>query len=128
MGYAHAIAHALGCEYGIPHGLANAIALPKVLDWSLPACESKLALLARSIDLGAAGDGESSLAVQFIRWIEALNQALGVPAGVVQLRRDHIPQISCNVLKEAHPAYPVPRLMTQADCEALLRRFLVGTG
>ena len=127
VGYAHAIAHALGCEYGIPHGLANAIALPKVLDWSLPACETKLALLARSIDLGAAGDSESSLAVQFIRWIEALNQELGVPAGVVQLHRDDIPRISCNVLKEAHPAYPVPRLMTPADCEALLCRFLVGT-
>jgi len=56
-----------------------------------------------------------------------LNQELDVPTGVVQLRRDDIPRISCNVLKEAHPAYPVPRLMTPADCEALLRRFLVGT-
>jgi alcohol dehydrogenase class IV len=48
--HAHALAHALGCEYGISRGLVIAIALPKVLKWSLPACEAQPAVLARSID------------------------------------------------------------------------------
>ena len=48
--YAHALVHALGFEYGISHDLANAIALPKVLQWSLPACEEQPAVLAQSID------------------------------------------------------------------------------
>ena len=32
VGYVHAIAHSLGGEYGIPHGLANAVILPYVLE------------------------------------------------------------------------------------------------
>ena len=33
-----------------------------------------------------------------------------------------IPAISRGVLREAHPGYPVPRLLDQASCEAMLRR------
>lgn len=128
VGYAHAIAHALGCEYGITHGLANAITLPKVLDWSLPACEPQLAVLARTLELGSARDHQTSLAKQFIGWLEALNRDLGIPAGVAPLRRDAIPRLSRNALKEAHPVYPVPRLMTQSDCEVVLQQLMLDVG
>ena len=122
VGYAHAIAHGLGCWYGIPHGLANAMVLPEVLRWSLPACERRLACMARALEMAPAGTSDADLAEWFITWIEDLNQRLGIPATVAPLRSDDIPTISRGVLREAHPSYPVPRLMDQADCERLLRR------
>ena len=54
--------------------------------------------------------------------MDDLNRQLGIPTTVVPLRSDAIPAIARAVLREAHPDYPVPRLMDQADCAALLRR------
>jgi len=126
VGYAHAIAHGLGCHYGTSHGLANAMALPVVLRWSKPACEEQLASLARALELGGTDETAPLLAERFIAWIEALNRQLGIPATVASLRSGDIQAISRGVLQEAHPGYPVPRLLDQASCEALLRRLLPG--
>ena len=122
VGYAHAIAHALGCTYAIPHGLANAMALPEVLRWSQPCCEQRLASLARELGLGERNAADGELATRFIVWVENLNSQLGIPAAVASLHSDDIPAISRRILQEAHPSYPVPRLLNHADCEALLRR------
>ena len=46
VGYVHAIAHNMGGLYGIPHGLANAVILPSVLERSRKDAEKKLARLA----------------------------------------------------------------------------------
>ena len=124
VGYAHALAHALGCAYGIPHGLANALVLPSVLRFSRPACEARLAALARAAGLGSAKESDQSLAGCFITWVEALNRRLGVPHCIAALRSSDIPRISAGALREAHPAYPVPRLMQQSDCETLLTQLL----
>ena len=121
VGYAHALAHALGCAYGIPHGLANALVLPSVLRFSRPTCEAKLAALARAAGLGSARESDQSLASAFITWVDTLNQRLGVPPRIAALRSSDISRISASALREAHPAYPVPRLMQQSDCETLLR-------
>jgi len=43
VGYVHAIAHQLGGKYHTPHGLANAIMLPHVLHYSMPAITERLA-------------------------------------------------------------------------------------
>ena len=124
VGYAHALAHALGCFYAIPHGLANALVLPSVLRFSRPACEPKLAALARAAGLGTSQDSDPMLARDFIRWVEALNQQLGVPPFIASLRSVDIPRISADALQEAHPSYPVPRWMRRSDCEALLTQLL----
>ena len=66
------------------------------------------------------------LAKRFIAWIEVLKRQLGIPTTVASLRSGDIPALSRGVLREAHPGYPVPRLLDQASCEALLRRLLPG--
>jgi alcohol dehydrogenase len=50
VGYVHAVAHQLGALYHVPHGLANATVLPRVLDYSRPSCTGRLADLARAAD------------------------------------------------------------------------------
>ena len=79
VGYVHAISHQLGAHYGIPHGLGNAVVLPKVLDFSQGAARSRLARLAVETGLGKPGDDEALLAQALVDHIVALNRRLGIP-------------------------------------------------
>jgi alcohol dehydrogenase len=79
VGYVHAIAHQFGGRYHTPHGLANAIMLPLVLRYSLPAVTGRLALLAVRAKLGKESEGEDALAQKFLEAVEQLNRDLGIP-------------------------------------------------
>lgn len=49
LGLVHGIAHQLGGFYNIPHGLANAIMLPRVLEYNRPYCMGRLAEIAQTM-------------------------------------------------------------------------------
>jgi alcohol dehydrogenase class IV len=122
VGNVHAIAHQLGGRYHTPHGLANAIMLPGVLRFSLAAARHRLALLGRRI--GIAGEGDQTPAVGFCDAVQELGLRLGIPRTLDALREQDIPKLATAACHEADLNYPVPRRMTQADCEALLREVL----
>ncbi|MBK1686160.1 alcohol dehydrogenase class IV [Rubrivivax gelatinosus] len=124
VGNVHAIAHQLGGLYHVPHGLANAIVLPAVLRFSAPNCEPRLAALARRAGVGAPDDGDTTLAHKFIDAVAELNRRIGIPATVDALRAADIPKLAQAACREADANYPVPRVMTQGDCEAILRSLL----
>ena len=73
----HAIAHTLGGLYGVPHGLANAVLLPLVLEDYGKAAYPRLARLAALV--GLKGESEESLAKAFIAEIRAMNTRMGIP-------------------------------------------------
>jgi alcohol dehydrogenase class IV len=123
VGYVHAIAHTFGARYGTPHGLANAIALPHVLEFSKPAIEDRLARLAEVIGVGAGGS-DAEKAGAFVEAVRRLKEQVGIPATLDALVADDIPGIARQALAEAHMNYPVPRYMDQAECESLLRSVL----
>jgi alcohol dehydrogenase class IV len=122
VGYVHAIAHNFGAHYHLPHGLANAIVLPRVLEYSKPACIARLAELARAS--GLTGDSDAALAEDFIEHVRALNAQFGIPTQVDKLREEDIPVIATKAMREAHWTYAVPRYMDRAACEGLLREML----
>jgi alcohol dehydrogenase class IV len=124
VGNVHAIAHQLGGRYHTPHGLANAILLPVVLRFSSAAIEPKLAKLAQRAGLAGKGDSESRLAQKFLDSVEAMNRKLGIPKTLDALREQDIPGLAAAACWEADTNYPVPRAMSQGDCEALLREVL----
>ena len=64
VGYVHAFSHKIGGMYGVPHGMANAITLPYVLDFikDAPLARQRLAELAVVIGAGSAHDGDDVLA------------------------------------------------------------------
>jgi alcohol dehydrogenase class IV len=125
VGYVHAIAHSLGGYYGTAHGLANAIILPKVLRWYGTFIEQKLAKLADHCQIGGDKTSQSAKALAFIQAIEALNQQMGIPASIGDLKPQDIPALAKQALKEAHPEYPVPKFMDLPSCEQLLKDLLV---
>jgi alcohol dehydrogenase len=124
VGYVHAIAHQFGGRYHTPHGLANAIMLPKVLKYSAPVITERLAQLAVRARLGAAGDNEDTLAQKFLDAVDALNHDLNIPTTLAALKEEDIPALAKAACHEAHTGYPVPRYMTQSQCEALIREVL----
>jgi alcohol dehydrogenase len=124
VGYVHAIAHQLGGRYHTPHGLANAIMLPHVLRYLGPAITRKLAVLAVRARVGEEGERSSVLARKFLDSVDALNRDLGIPRHLDALREADIPELAKAACWEADTNYPVPRYMSPAICEGLLRQVL----
>jgi len=124
VGYVHAIAHNFGALYHLPHGRANAIVMPYVLEYSLKDCAPRLALLARACGLADAGASDESAARAFIARIRALNDKFGIPSVVDDLKAADIPRIARHAREEARFTYAVPRYMNQAQCEAVVAQML----
>jgi len=124
VGYVHAIAHNMGGIYNVPHGLANAIILPYVLDFFKKDVEKQLAKLAVVADIGSHNDSDKILADKFINKIKTMNRNMDIPLTIRELKKKDIPMIVKRALKEAHPLYPVPRIMSYRECEDLVRKLL----
>ncbi len=124
VGYVHAIAHNLGGLYGLPHGLANAVILPYVLDYFGESAHAPLARLADIAGVSSAGQSVTEKAEAFVASIRGLNRRMAIPEGFEQIREEDIPLIVERAFREAHPLYPVPRIMSRAECEALVRRLM----
>ena len=123
VGYVHAIAHNLGGQYGVPHGLANAVILPYVLEYYGETAHKRLAKLAAIA--GVKTDGtDKEKAEAFIEAIKTLNKNMNIPDGFDMVQEKDIPVIVERALKEGNPLYPVPKIMDKADCEAVIRRMM----
>jgi len=124
LGYVHAIAHNFGGLYHTPHGLANAIVLPHVLDYSKAEAASRLAELALLIGVGTQSEPVPTLAQRFIDKLRDMSRHIGIPEKLDALRAQDVSMIADRALAEAQGFYPVPRYMDKADCEGLIRKML----
>jgi alcohol dehydrogenase class IV len=125
VGYVHGIAHKFGALYHTPHGLANAIVMPHVLDYSLPNCADRLAVLARACGIGEKGADDIHLARAFIARIREMNAKFGIPAQLAALKAADIPRVARSAIAEARFTYAVPRYMNQGVAEALIKNLLI---
>lgn len=121
VGYVHAVAHSLGGQYGTPHGLANAVLLPVVLRMYGPACEKKLAKLARKTEVADAEMNDAAAAERFIDWIQEMNDYMQIPRTFPDIRDEDIPEMARHADKEGNPLYPVPKLMNRRELEQIYR-------
>lgn len=115
VGYVHAVAHSLGGQYNIPHGLANAVLLPYVLENYGSCIHRKLHDLAVAAGVASPQDEDAGAAAKFIRVIRQLNARMGIPETLEGIRPEDIPVMAAHAEKEANPLYPVPRLMTREE-------------
>ena len=120
VGYVHAIAHNLGGLYGVPHGFANAVILPHILEFSKDKIEKKLAELSVFSELGCVEESESILANRFIDRIKEMNRNMEIPKTIDALNSKDIPLLAERILKEGNPTYPVPKIMDYDDCCSIL--------
>ena len=117
VGYVHAVAHSLGGQYNVPHGLANAILLPLVLREYGSCIDKKLHRLAIAAGLADKNTPDHEAAELFIRAIEEMKERFGIVNIVKEIQETDIPKLAHYADKEANPLYPVPRLMDASELE-----------
>ena len=122
VGYIHAVAHSLGGQYNIPHGLANAVIMPYVLESYGPCVHRKLHELGIAAGVCAPEESDAEAAAKFIRAIRELNARMNIPAHLEGIQEADIPVMAAHAEKEANPLYPVPRLMTREELEGFYRQ------
>ena len=117
VGYVHAVAHSLGGQYNVPHGLANAILLPLVLREYGSCIDKKLHRLAIAAGLADKNTPDHEAAELFIRTIEEMKERFGIVNIVKEIQKTDIPKLAHYADKEANPLYPVPKLMDASELE-----------
>jgi alcohol dehydrogenase len=120
LGYVHAIAHQLGCHYGLAHGLSNAIVLPHILDFSRPVIDARLANLARFCGLVTQETSTTIAAQAFMDALRQLMANLNINVTVLNISSQDFNAIMQAAFKEAHGMYAVPKYMSEDDCQRIL--------
>ena len=124
VGYVHAIAHNLGGMYNTPHGLANAVILPYVLEWYGSAAYKRLAKLADIIGITNEQMSVEEKGKAFIAEIRRMNKAMNIPEKFDFIKEEDIPTLVARALKEGNPGYPVPKIMNAKECESVIRSLM----
>ena len=119
VGNVHAIAHQLGGKYGIPHGLANSLVLPHVLEFCCDEAQQSLAELAILIGAGSEGEDAGALAHKFIQAVRDLRTEVGIPDHSDLVKREDIEVLGQQAIAEG-AGYPVPRLLDRASVTPIL--------
>lgn len=117
VGYVHAVAHSLGGEYNVPHGLANAVLLPFVLEEYGEVIHEKLLRLAVAAGIAEKDTPPAEAAARFIGAIKEMKKRYGIGDVIPEIRREDIPKLARYADREANPLYPVPVLMDAKELE-----------
>ncbi len=119
VGYVHGVAHSLGGEYGVPHGLANAVILPYFLEEYGESCVKRLGRLARKCGIASKKDSDILASQKFIDWVREMNDSMNIPRHIDGIHKEDIPRMAKNADKESNPLYPVPREMSAKELEKM---------
>ncbi len=114
VGYVHALAHPLSGFYNTPHGLANAVILPKVLKKYQNSITKDMYILYK--ELGYKEPLSKLEAKNFIiNEIEKLNKKIGIPDKINEIKKEDVLEMVKRCMSEAHPMYPVPRFLSKEE-------------
>ena len=121
VGYVHALAHAIGGKYNLPHGLLNAIILPKVLIKYNKSIYKKIVFIAKDNNIASENDNNEIAFNKFINYILELNNKMNIPTKINELNENDIHYLATLAYNEANPLYPVPKLFSIKDLEDILK-------
>ncbi|WP_413791007.1 MULTISPECIES: iron-containing alcohol dehydrogenase [unclassified Pseudomonas] len=76
----HGMSRPIGAFFHVPHGLSNAMLLPTVTEFSIPAAPERYAECARAIGLATVQDSDATANEKLLRELKAINEDLNVPS------------------------------------------------
>ena len=117
VGYVHAVAHSLGGKYNTPHGLANAVLLPFVLEAYGQTAFRPLHALAVAVGISDWRESDEQGAKKFIEAVRQMKRDLNIGDTIPGIQKKDISGLAKKAEKEANPLYPVPKLMTARQLE-----------
>ena len=121
-------AKAVGGEYNVPHGLANAVILPMLLEAYGEKIHRKLSRLAIAAGLADEDTPCDEAAGRFIQAIKDMKKRFGIGDKIPEIQETDIPKLAHYADKEANPLYPVPVLMDASELEPFYRKLMTDTG
>jgi alcohol dehydrogenase class IV len=118
----HALAYPLGSEFHVAHGVSNAVLLPHVLRFNLPAAPERYAEMAVALGVEASSSAEET-AQQGLDRISELCQQCGIPSGLSELGvpEEAIPGMAVAAMKVTRLLKNNLRQVTAADAEDIYR-------
>lgn len=122
----HALAYPLGGHFHIPHGHSNALVLPYVLEYNLPAAEGMYAELAPIVFPELAGKSDAAKAQGMIDGFIALGPELGMESRLSELgvSHNHLPMLAQDAMKQERLLINNPRLMTEEAAHEIYNKAL----
>lgn len=79
VGAVHAISETIGAWYDTPHGVANSIFLPYIMEYNIPACPDRFARIAVQLGIDPAGKTTEELAYAAVEYVKELNRKVKIP-------------------------------------------------
>lgn len=150
LGYVHAIAHQFGGLFHTPHGIANAMVLPHILEFYLEDEAEGSAIVDKYCELAVASglvsdstakqSGKCELARRFVEHVFKMNEDMSIPREVKEMKASDVEEVATRALQEAHGegfrlldaplkkvldlGYPVPKYMTLERCKVVVSKCL----
>ncbi len=123
VGYVHAIAHSLGGQYNVPHGLANALILPIVMKEYGKKIYKQIAKVYDYINMGDKNLSKEAKTKEFITWIYNMNKQMNISYNFCDLvKEEDIPTLVDHAYHEGYPLYPCPKMFDKEELTKLYHK------
>lgn len=125
LGLVHGMAHPMGSLFDIPHGVANALLLPTIMEFNLPYCIDKYPRIAEAMGVDTAGMSKEEAAKAAVEAVKALSVKVGIPQHLseIGIKESDIPALAEQALADVcTPGNPRP--VTIDDIKALYAKVL----
>lgn len=128
VGLVHAMSYPLGGMFGIPHGLANAVLLPYVIEYNLIGNPSKYAAVAEVMGYDTSDLPLREAAALAVEAIYNLNRDVGIPGSLAELGipAERIEEMADIALTVTRPVENNPRRPTRADVIQVYQNAMAG--
>ena len=125
LGLVHGMAHPMGALFDIPHGVANALLLPTIMEFNMPKCIEKFGVIAHTMGVDTTGMTPEEAAQAACDAVRALAIKVGIPQHLTDLgiQESDIPALSAQAITDVcTPGNP--RDVTEADIQELYKKVL----
>lgn len=123
LGIVHSMAHPLGAIYDIPHGVANALLLPTVMEFNMSACIDKYADIARAMGVNVDNLSKEDAAMAAVKAVRQLAIDVSIPQTLreINIPKEGISKLAIDALNDVCTGGN-PKDVTLEDIEKLYHK------
>jgi len=123
VGAAHSLSYPLGGKYGISHGVANTLMLPRVMDFNVPSAQNKFAVIAEIMGESTEGLPLREAAYLAVDAVESLIEDCGIFTTLreIGVPEEDFPELARIALTVLRPLENNPRKVTFEEAVEIYR-------